>query len=336
MKHAIVGCGRVAPNHAFGASQAGVEITACCDVDPKRAKDFAQRHSIPRWTTNCDELFADESISSVSVCTDHGSHARIAAAALKLGNHVLIEKPIATTLEDALAIIQQRNLSGRKVSVCLQHRFDPLIRGIRNAVRQGRLGVMTGATAMVQCRKDNEYYSGWRGKQDTEGGSTLINQGIHTLDLLIWMLGSPRVLGAGKDAFKFMHEFENEDTSAAVMRMEDGPLVTLLSTNTSVVEWESWIELIGTRGRIRFTTDFPNTVELMDLADDALGLQLRELEAQRTGPPPTISYYGYSHKDLLANFFSAIRGDTELEVTAEDGTAALAAVLKIYSKSLSS
>lgn len=333
MSHAIVGCGRVAPNHVYGTSEAGEELKWCCDMQQGRAEEFAATHGIQMATSNFDRVLDDPEVTSISVCTDHGSHARLAVSALEAGKHVIIEKPLAISVDEIGHIIDAQNRSGLLVSVCFQHRFDPLVMKIKKIIDDGSLGNITAINASIQCSKTADYYNGWRGKIATEGGSTLINQGIHTLDLLVWFFGRPAVKGSSMDALKFAHDFETEDTLAATFRFPNGALGTFLSTNTSVVNWESYIEIIGTNGRLMFTTDFPNILLHCDIQDAfELEEELRRLSGMRNAPPPSMSYYGISHKECLSNFFRAIRGQEKLFITAKDGIQTQAVVEEIYNQ----
>jgi UDP-N-acetyl-2-amino-2-deoxyglucuronate dehydrogenase len=331
MKHAIIGCGRVAPNHVFGANEADIEIKWCCDLNNDKLDLFSLKHKVPLKTTKYFDVLEDDEINSISICTDHGSHAKIAIDALNMGKNIIIEKPIAINTNEAINIIKARDKNKRIVTVCFQHRFDPLIQKIKQIIDSGTLGRITAINANIQCSKNEEYYSSWRGKLKTEGGSTLINQGIHTLDLLIWFFGMPKVLHSKFDALKFSKIFfETEDTLVSLLEFNNKALCTFLTTNTSIVEWDSYIELIGTKGRISFTTDFPNFVLKFDSDNPNLKLNIENLSQSRHIPPPSMNYYGISHKDLLKNFFGTIKGNDSLFVTAEDGLRALETVEKIY------
>lgn len=334
MTHALIGCGRVAPNHVFGCNNENVKIKWCCDLDNDKLSAFGAKHKIPFETTKYFDVLRDDEISSVSICTDHASHAKIAIDALNMGKNVIIEKPIAINVKEAINIIKAMKENKRIVTVCFQHRFDPLIQQIKQLIFTGSFGIITAINANVQCSKDEEYYSGWRGKIKTEGGSTLINQGIHTLDLLIWFFGSPKVLHSKYSILKFNRNFfETEDTLVSLLEFKNNALCTFLTTNTSIVEWDSYIEIIGTKGRISFTTDFPNLILKCDSNDNPnIKIELEKLSQKRQIPPLSLNYYGISHIDLLKNFFEAIKGNESLFITAEDGLRTLETVENIYQK----
>jgi predicted dehydrogenase len=135
-------------------------------------------------------------------------------------------------------------------------------------------------------------------------------------------------------ALKFSRNFfETEDTLVSILEFDNNALCTFLTTNTSVVEWDSYIEIIGTKGRISFTTDFPNLILKCDSNDNPnMKLELENLFQKRQLPPSSMNYYGISHNDLLKNFFEAIKGNESLFITAEDGLRTLETVENIYQK----
>lgn len=333
MKHAIIGCGRVAGNHVFGSKQSGIDVKWCCDLDNLKLHDFAKKHKISKKTINYFDILKDDEVTSVSICTDHGSHSKIAVDALNYGKHVVIEKPIATTLNEAIEIIETRNKNKKIVTVCFQHRFDPLIQKIKETIDRGDFGKITAINANIQCSKTEKYYNGWRGKTKTEGGSSLINQGIHTLDLLLWFFGIPIVHSVLMKNQKFSRKyFETEDTLTSLFEFNNGALCTFLTTNTSIVEWDSYIEIIGLKGRISFTTDFPNLIYKLDIENELIKQELQQTTEKRDFPPPSMNYYGVSHKDVLNNFFNSILGQEDLFISAEEGLNTLSVVNKIYFK----
>jgi len=330
VKHSIIGCGRVAPNHVDAAAHAGVDVKWCCDIDEGALRAFSEKHSISNATVDRSEIFGDSDVTSVSICTDHGSHAAIALDALDAGKHVAIEKPITISVEDARAIVERAAALSRIVTVCFQHRFDPLVVEMKRLVEKERLGTVVSAVGHVQCAKTADYYDGWRGRLRTEGGSALINQGIHTLDLLQWFFGPPEVCGAEMDTLHLGETIETEDTLCALLRFPNGALGSLMCTTGSFVEWDSYIEIVGTRGRIRFTTDFPNEIVACDLAGVGDEARLDEIARSRLAPPPTQTYYGISHRRLLADFFRAISWNEAPGVTARHALDTLKTVRRIY------
>lgn len=336
MGHAIVGCGTISGNHAYAARANGVDVLACCDRIQSKAIDLAVRYGIPTAVSSFDSILSDERIDSISICTDHSSHAELAIRALRSGKHVLVEKPIATESEDGLAMISEATTANRVLGVVSQHRYNPLVSRIRDLAQLGHFGTVALATGTMECSKQIGYYrdSPWRGKRIFEGGSTLINQFIHTLDLLVWILGSPSRVVARTRTLKFAGVIDTEDTMAAILEYPSGLVATLASTNASTVFWNSTIELIGDNGSVRFTTGHPiRILTLTSSATNAIEVsnELKRIERQlANSKPPTCSYYGVSHTQQFRDFIDACYGRKPLEMPPSEALRTLEVVLGIY------
>lgn len=337
MKHAIIGCGTVAPNHVFGIQFANQDITlVCCDVDRDKAQAFANKYNISEVYTDYHELLQDSAIESVSICTDHGSHARLTIDALNAGKHVIVEKPIALSLQDSDDMINVSTRNNRVLSVISQHRYTPEVQYILELIEGGVFGSVVTISGTLNSHKDSSYYqdSYWRGTLAGEGGSTLINQAIHTLDLMVHIMGQPRDITAHQANLKF-NEIETEDTIAGIFRFSNGALGTILSTNASSKFWDSKIEIVGTKGNIAFTTGFPLEVKDLYLADSVkqqdIERKIRHYEDTAANEvPPTQDYYGVSHKYQIKNFIDTIKGVDELTMPPKEARNTLETVLDIY------
>lgn len=331
--HAIVGCGRIAPNHLDGfRAVPGVEVRWAVDRDPVVARRFAAEHGLARVATDLDEALADPDLTSVSVAVDHGQHAALAQRALRAGRHVLVEKPFATRALDAQATVALAGERGRVLSVVSQHRYDPVVEAVTEWVADGLLGRVTQAHAVLECFRGREYYSDyWHGSRDGEGGSALINQGYHPLDVLRSLCGGTlRVLGATSGALVLGDVMDNEDTLAALLRAPDGLAVTFNVTVTSSVEWRSRIGITGTRGSVVFDVDHPGALHDCAGPDELL----RRAEALRAlgqgAPAPGTAYYGSSHRRQIAEFVAAVRTGAPIRASAEEGLATLELIEAIY------
>lgn len=338
MSHAIIGCGRVAPNHVFGIKSAGVEIIACCDIDEESLNSFASEHNIRNKFKDYKELLSIEDLESVSVCTDHASHAEITIAALNAGKHVFVEKPMALSVSDGEKMIDASTKNTKVLSVVSQHRYDPLVKEIVKLFKEGLFGKINMINGTLNSYKDEKYYSesSWRGKLSKEGGSTLINQAIHTLDLMVLLMDKPVEISAKKAILKFGKIIETEDTIATLMKFKNGALGTLSSTNTSVKFWDSKIEIVGSKGNISFKTGFPFYVFDLELEDKEEQIRIKgifdEITNRKEELPPTQDYYGVSHKYQIKNFIDATRGKSKLEMHPNEALKTLEVVLGIYEK----
>lgn len=340
MKHAIIGCGTVAPNHVFGMRFADPDIIlVCCDKDKDKVQSFAEKHNISEIHTDYREILRDTSVESVSICTDHGSHATITLDALNAGKHVLVEKPMALSLLDSDRMIAASVANNRILSVISQHRYTPEVQYIISLIESGVFGEIVTISGTLNSHKDKSYYedSYWRGTLSGEGGSTLINQAIHTLDLMINIMGQPTDVVAHQANLKF-YDIETEDTIAGIFKFNNGALGTILSTNASSKFWDSKIEIVATKGNISFTTEFPLKVTSLYMSDLVQqqrierDLSYYESEAAKE-VPPSRDYYGISHKYQIKNFLNATRNIEKLTVPPREAQNTLKAVLDIYRSS---
>lgn len=314
IKHAIVGCGHIAPSHVDACDHNGVEIVACLDLDKKKAEAFSQKYGIDRVLNSLEELLEDESINTVSVCTDHKSHSELALKLLDAGKNVIVEKPMSLKVQDAKRMIEVAKKKRKVLSVISQHRYNPVIVAIKKSLDNHDFGKITMVNATLNCQKDSSYYtdSYWKGTLDLEGGSTLINQAIHTLDLVLWMKNDvPKKVKSLSSVTKFAKVIETEDSLGSVMKFSDESMLVFSSTNTSVDIWDSKIEFIGTKGSVTFSADYPVKILHLVHEDSKKALFLKKhfvsFEDKFEKAPP-VSYYGTKHRDQMADFFNVVSG----------------------------
>ncbi|MGW4685555.1 Gfo/Idh/MocA family protein [Streptomyces sp. NPDC004244] len=330
--HAVVGCGRVAPNHVDGFSALpGAELRWACDRDLSRARALAREYGLPQVTSHVRDVLADPVVDSVSITVDHAQHYELAAAALEAGKHVLVEKPLAMTVEEGAALTALADRAGRVLSVVSQHRYDPVVRAVRGWLADGLLGQLVSGTVSLQCGRDDSYYadSYWRGTFAGEGGSALVNQGYHALDVTRWLTGGLAVVGAAVGHTAPRGGMETEDTLAAVLRGPQGALVTYQVTVASSITWRTRIELVGTEGSVLFDLDHPGTLHLAE-GGDALRAAAREVGAQKAPAPAGIGYYGISHRRQIADFAAAIRDGHTMAADGAAGLGTLRLLRDIY------
>lgn len=331
MKYALIGCGRISPNHIMAARNNDLDMVAICDVDVTCMDDKVRKFEIPasvKKYTDYKELLAAEKPELAAVCTESGLHAQIAIDCIRAGCHVIIEKPIALSIADADAIIAAAKETGVKVCVSHQNRFNKSIQKIRDAVEKGRFGRMFHGTAHIRWARDWEYYSRakWRGTWAQDGGC-LMNQCIHNIDLLIWMMGGdPVEVMAYTDRLK--HDYiEAEDLGLAVVKFANGTYGMIEgTTNVYPKNLEETLYLFGHKGTVKAGGASVNKIEewnFSDALDDA-----DQVKAEFAENPPNI--YGFGHTPLYADMIHAIEHGHEPLVTAEDGKKALAMILAIY------
>lgn len=229
----IVGCGKVGHCHAraYRAIE-DCELVACCNHHLGRAEEFARQYGI-RAFTSVREMIEKAGVEAVSVCTPHPAHADAAAEAAWLGVHILVEKPLATTLKDCDRILEAVRASGVTGGVVSQRRFYPQTARVRRAIDEGKIGRPILGTVTLLGWRDMAYYASdpWRGTWAGEGGGVLVNQAPHQLDLLLWYMGEVSELYGFWDTLNHPG-LEVDDTAVAALRFKSGALGTLLLSNS--------------------------------------------------------------------------------------------------------
>lgn len=334
MRYALVGCGRVSPNHIKAAKENGFEILSVCDIDDSHIDDMFSRavecgkENIRRYS-DFVEMYEKEKPELISIALPSSLHAIAAREAIKRGIHVIIEKPMAMSIEDADEIIRLSELYNVKVSACHQNRFNIAVQEMRAALEKGRFGTLSNAAITVRWSRGKDYYdqAQWRGKFESDGG-TLMNQCIHGIDLLLWMCGNGlrKVYGATRRQY---HPYiEAEDVGTAVFEFENGVVATVEGTvNVPDGNLEEHLTLIGQTGIVKLGGKSANAIDVWRFSDDPN-------DTKDGFHEKTTSVYGNGHSSLFSDVADAIKNDRTPYVDAKAGKRALEAVLAIY-KSMS-
>lgn len=332
MKYALIGCGRISPNHIVAAQKNGLDIVAICDLNAGNMRDKMLKFRLPA-TVNCytdyKEMLLKEQPELVAIATESGKHAQIAVDCMTLVQaNLIIEKPIALSLIDADRIIETARKEGVKVCACHQNRFNKSIQKIREAVEMDRFGRMFHGTAHIRWTRDYEYYSRakWRGTWEQDGGA-LMNQCIHNIDLLRWMMGDEVDCVMGMTD-RLRHDYiEAEDLGIALIKFGNGAYgIVEGTTNVYPSNLEETLYLFGEKGTVKAGGTSVNIIEewrFSDVLDDP-----DEVKAQFHENPPNI--YGYGHTPLYADVIDAVKNNREPYVDACAGKRAMELVLAIY------
>lgn len=331
MKYALIGCGRISPNHIAAAIENHLDIVAICDeitenMDDKKLK-FELNENVKQYN-NYMEMLENEKPNLVAIATESGKHAEIALNCIEQGCNLIIEKPIALSLEDADQIIEKANIKGVKVCACHQNRFNKSIQKIRDAVEKKRFGRMFYGTAHIRWCRDFEYYrrAQWRGTWEQDGGA-LMNQCIHNIDLLRWMMGDEIIEVVGM-IDNLNHDYiEAEDLGIALIKFSNGAYGIIEGTTDIYPKnLEETLYLFGEKGTVKAGGQSVNLIEewqFSDLLDDPDVVKKQYHEA-----PPNV--YGFGHIPLYADVIESIKQDREPYVNAQAGRRALELVLAIY------
>jgi predicted dehydrogenase len=246
----LVGCGTIAPVHAEAIQRTeGARLVAVASRDPGRARMFAESRGV-EWAPDLAVLLKRPDVDVVTICTPSGLHADMAVAAMKAGKHVVVEKPLAVTLAQADAMLEACRRANRALAVISQLRFAPEVREARAAISEGRLGRLLLVDLSMKYFRSQAYYdsAGWRGTWAADGGGALMNQGIHGVDLLLWIAGPARtVFGFARTLAR---RIEVEDTAVAALELTGGALATIVGTTSVVPGHPRRLAFHGERGTI--------------------------------------------------------------------------------------
>ena len=249
---ALLGCGRIAENHAriLGEGQVpGVRLAAVCDVVPGKAEVYAKRYGVPMFT-DYREMLARPDIDVVVVLTPSGMHPEHSIAAARAGKHVVCEKPMALRLRDADRMIEEADKAGVRLFVVKQNRYNAPVQALRRALEAGRFGRLILGTARLRWMRDQSYYDAdaWRGTWKYDGGA-LTNQAVHHLDMLRWMMGD--VVSVKAYATTALAKIEAEDTLVAVIRFASGALGAMEATSACrPCDLEASLSVMGATGEV--------------------------------------------------------------------------------------
>jgi len=335
IKYAIIGCGRISPNHIAAAKDCGLEIVALCDVDEWKMNHTIDHFDLPKATkkyVDYIQMLETEKPELVAICTESGKHGKIALACIAAGANLIIEKPMTLSLDEADAIIALAQEKNVKVSACHQNRFNKSVQKIREALVENRFGKLLHGTAHIRWHRGKDYYTQapWRGTWEQDGGA-LMNQCIHNIDLLRWMMGDDIIEVVGMTD-NLIHDFiETEDLGIALIKFTNGSYGIIEgTTNIHPTNLEETLYIFGDKGTVKVGGKSVNLIEewlFSDNLDDPSTVKENFHEN-----PPTV--YGFGHKPLYEDVISAIKDDRAPYVTAEDGRRALELVLAIYKSSL--
>lgn len=331
LKYAIIGCGRISLNHIAAALENKLDIVALCDVEESKMDRTIQKFDLPseiKKYVDYKEMLENEKPELVAICTESGKHGQIALNCIDSGANLIIEKPIALSLEEADLIIKKANEKNIKVSACHQNRFNKSVQKIREAVEADRFGKLMHGTAHIRWNRGEDYYkqAPWRGTWEQDGGA-LMNQCIHNIDLLRWMMGGEitEVVGMTDN---LIHGFiDAEDLGMGLVKFANGSYGIIEgTTNIYPKNLEETLYIFGEKGTVKAGGKSVNLIEEWQFADNLDNPEEVKKEYQEN--PSNV--YGFGHNPLYADVIDAIKNDRQPYVTAVDGRNALELVLAIY------
>lgn len=330
MKYALIGCGRISSNHIEAAKNNHLDFIAMCDILPEAMREKSEKFGLEtvRRYTDYKKLLEKEKPELVAVATESGKHAEIALDCIASGCNVIIEKPIALSIRDADAIIAAGKEKGVVVCVNHQNRFNKSIRYIRKALEEGRFGRLSHGAAHVRWNRGRNYYEQacWRGTWEQDGGC-LMNQCIHNIDLLRWMMGDEaEEVMAYTDRLEHPY-LEAEDLGIALVKFKNGSYGMIEgTTNVYPQNLEETLYIFGEKGTVKAGGTSVNVIEEWRFADKSDDPEIVK-DTYGENPP---NVYGFGHTPLYADVIEAIRNGQKPYVDGEAGKRALELVLAIY------
>lgn len=317
----MVGLGRIAVNHAAAlqASKAA-QLALVVDHRLQRCQHFSERYNVP-YLNDLEATLSRPDIDAIEICTPHVTHPAFALAAAQQGKHVLVEKPLATRIEAADAIVAAAQLHHVQIGVVYQMRFTSAAQQLKKWIEEGAIGTPLGARGVLTWHRPTHYYadSTWKGRWATEGGGVLINQAIHLIDLMLWYLGDVAQVHAYY-ANVAHPEVEVEDTAQLYLRFSAGSTGILYASTTYVADAPLFLEITGEKGTCRLVGESA----LLEKEGSTI-----RVESTAT-PIGGTSYWGSGHHALIDAFYDSVQEGRPFLVDAQEGRKSLAVVLAAY------
>ena len=325
MRVGIIGAGAISHKHAQAYRNIGYEVVVCTDIHAESGRAFADRYGC-EFTANFADVCRHPRVDYVDVCTFPDFRLEPVRICAEAGKHVQVQKPIATNLETARQMIECAQAGGIQLGVVSQHRFEDSSRFLRRALDEGRLGTILQADAYVKWFRSAAYYSRpIKGSWVTEGGGALINQAIHQVDILLWLVGRvSEVFGYWQ--LHALHKIESEDVISAVLKYSSGATGVIQASTAFWPGYTERIEIHGTRGTAVISGDKLTTWDVENDAGEPAPID-REV-ASGASDPMAISLAPFERQFL--DFGESIRAGHRPLSSGEDGYRALEVVMSAY------
>ncbi len=322
----IIGLGMIASKHAQAIQVTpGAKLVAVLGTDPTRTVDFSGKYGGNAYT-NLEAFLAHPNLDVVNICVPSGDHARFGIAAAQAGKHIMVEKPLEITLEAADRLIAVCRKAGVKLAAISQRRFDPDIQRLRKAILADQFGRLLSADVFIKWYRPQEYYdsSAWRGTYQLDGGGALMNQGVHYVDVVQWLVGQVESVRAITRTLA--HNIEVEDLALAIITFQNGVVGLLEASTLHYPGLPERLEITGTNGTAvleagkfkiwEFKSEKPN-LEMSDLPGDSGARH-----------PGDISHLGHAYQ--IADLLEALREDRDPIITGEDARKPIEIIQAIY------
>lgn len=324
VRYGIVGCSGIGTTHAAALDDIeDADLVACADIDEDAAAAFADEYEVAESYTDTGRMIETADIDAVSVCTPSGTHADVAIEAAHAGADILCEKPLDVYADRINAMIAAADEAGVTLAGVFQRRFDPQLRRAKQLVDEGEIGDVILSDTRVKWFRSQEYYDsgGWRGTRDMDGGC-MMNQGVHDIDALQWLVGDVEAVSAMTGTLA--RELDCEDTAAVAVQFASGALGSIEVT-TAVKGGVDGVEVNGTDGSFSVVDG-----ELTDVQIGTGEESHYHADTEETDPEDAPHPCGVGHPAVLADFVESVRTGREPEVPAQEARKAVDVILASY------
>lgn len=330
IRFAIYGCGLIANTHIRALQSMGkADVAGVCDLRRERAEEFAKKYGVEKVFGDYNEVLSSPDVDVICVCTPSGTHAELGIMALEHGKNVILEKPMAITVEECDKIIAAKEKSGKRVLVISQLRAHADVRSAKGIIDSGALGKLCVCDIIMKYYRPESYYHGsWRGTKKMDGGGALMNQGIHGVDLLLHLCGDVKeVRSIVRTQY---HDIEVEDTAVAILEFESGAVGMIETTTCAYPGFNRRIEISGSDGSIVINE---GALERLVLRNEGVN-EYNPIETSEKASDPRISDIT-DHKNQISEFIDVLLGDESISYCDEhEGRRAVELIERIYKSSL--
>ncbi|MDQ0277018.1 putative dehydrogenase [Arthrobacter silviterrae] len=322
---AVIGCGDVATVHFEAiAGIPDAELVAVCDTDPGRLTAAEQAHGVPGYS-NAAAMLDTVRPDVVHVCTPHHQHADPAIAALERGINVISEKPLASTLADGERLAAAAAASSARIGICFQNRYNHAVQAMHRRLAAGEFGAILGGSGTVMWHRDAAYYASrpWRGTWAGGGGGLLMNQAIHTLDLLQWMVGEVTGVSGHAATRALGDSIEVEDTAELVLSHRNGARSVFYATLANAANAPITVDIVAETATLQLRGDLAITH-----ADGCV-----EVVQERRADSGGRDYWGVSHQLYIADFYAQLGQDGPFWIDPSEALKTLRIIKAVYAQS---
>lgn len=305
-KVGVIGCGGIAQVHGTVLSKlVNVELASCCDIKFDRAVSFSEKFGGKPYES-IEEMLQKETLDVVHICLPHYLHVPVSLMALEKGIKVFMEKPPVISKEEFLDL--KKMATDKTLAVCFQNRYNPCTVKAKEMIDEGLLGEIKGVRGIVNWHREVPYYteSGWRGSLKTEGGGVLINQSIHTLDLMTYLTGKPEIVESSIMNHHLKGIIEVEDTMEAYIQYENGAVGNFYATTSYSRDEKPFIEVQGEKMTLRME-DPDLTIIYPDGSKESIDFTKEETIGK--------SYWGAGHSSCISKFYECLEKDLPFETS---------------------